>query len=79
MGKENRFIRALPLTPGNLLEAFLDSPVIKTHRIRIGRMVGESTAEIPHIITHPTIVEDIRFVGDNSPKPGTRVVIYNAS
>ena len=71
--------RALPLTPGNLLEAILDSPVIKTRRIRIGRMVSESTAEIPHIITRPTIDEDVYFWGEKPVEPGTKVVIYDAS
>ncbi len=77
MERDNRIIRAMPLTPGNLLKAFLDSPVIKTHRISIGKMVSESTAEIPHIITRSSVKEGVHFLGEKSAEPGTRVVIYN--
>ncbi len=77
MERENRIIRALPLNASNLMQAFLDSPVIGPH-LRIGKMVSESTAEIPHIITRSSIEEDVQFSGEKPAEPGARVIIYNA-
>ncbi|OGM11187.1 hypothetical protein A2V80_00615 [Candidatus Woesebacteria bacterium RBG_16_39_8b] len=71
--------RALPLTPGNLLEAVLDSPILRMHRIRVGRMVDETTAKIPHIVTPPTIEEDVHFWGEKPVERGTKVIIYDAT
>jgi hypothetical protein len=77
MERENRLIRALPLNASNLVGAFLNSPVIGPH-LRIGKMISESTAEIPHIITRSSIEEGVHFSGEKPAEPGTRVVIYDA-
>jgi len=71
------FKRALPLTPGNLLEAVLDCPVVKTHRIKIGRMVDKSTAQIPHLLKRTTIEQNVHFWDEKPAEPGTKVVIYD--
>ena len=76
--EHKEFKMALPLTPGNLLEAILDTPIVNTLRIRIGRMVSETTAEIPHFVTRPTIEEDVHFWGEKPVEPGTKVIIYDA-
>ncbi len=77
MERENRIIRALPLNALNLVGAFLDSPVIGPP-LRIGKMISESTAEIPHVITRSSIEEDVYFLGEKPAEPGTRVVVYDA-
>jgi len=41
-------------------------------------MVGETTAEIPHFVTRPTIEEDVHFWGEKPVEPGTKVIIYDA-
>ena len=69
---------ALPRTLGNVLWALVDAPILKTHRTEFGRMVGETTAEIPHFVTRPTIEEDVHFWGEKPVEPGTKVIIYDA-
>ena len=76
MERENRLIRALPLNALNLVGAFLDSPVIGPH-LRIGKMIDQNRAEIPHVLRKST-EEEVRYAGEVAPRPGTRVVIYNA-
>ena len=69
---------ALPKTFRNVLWAILDSPIVRTHRIEFGKMVSETTAEVRHFITLPTIEEDIHYRGEKPVEPGTRVIIYDA-
>ena len=69
---------AYPFTFGNVLFVLWDAPILKYHRIKRGEMVSQSTAEIPHFVTRPTIEEDVHFWGEKPVEPGTKVIIYDA-
>lgn len=66
---------ALPLTPENLAEAFLSSPVFGP-QLRIGRLQDEHTVVVPHFFGVPSR-EPVSYKGETPPREGNRVVVFS--